>query len=86
VERDEVIPSRSADSLRNFFKVNSKIGLEGFLKKAIEKNTRYCHAFSSMPKELSKMNQNKVEEIEFIETAKSNKEIIYEEASPIMQK
>ena len=50
VERTGIMPNRSADSMRNFFKTALKKGLENFMKQALSQNTWYCHAFTRIPK------------------------------------
>ena len=50
VERNQTLPKRTADSLRNFWKTVEKNGLENYMRNALEKNTWYCHAFCKIPK------------------------------------
>ena len=50
VERKQVLPKRTADSLRNFWKTTEKKGLENYMRTALETNTWYCHAFCKIPK------------------------------------
>lgn len=50
VERSGVIPKRSAESMRTFFKNNSVIGVNEYMKKALESNAKFCHAFNRIPK------------------------------------
>lgn len=50
VERNQIMPKRTSDSLRNFWKTVEKQGLENYMRKALESNTWYCHAFVKIPK------------------------------------
>lgn len=50
IERKQILPQRSADSLRNFWKTVERRGLENYMKEAFESNTWYCHAFCKIPK------------------------------------
>ena len=50
VERKMELPNRTADSLRNFWKTVEKKGLEHHMKTSLDSDTRYCHAFSKIPK------------------------------------
>lgn len=50
VERSQILPKRTADSLRNFWKTVEKSGLENYMRQALETNTWYCHAFCKIPK------------------------------------
>ena len=50
VERNQTLPKRTADSLRNFWKTVEKKGLENYMRQALETNTWYCHAFCKIPK------------------------------------
>ena len=50
VERKQLLPKRTADSLRNFWKTNEKRGLEKYMRDALENGTWYCHAFCKIPK------------------------------------
>lgn len=50
IERQEIIPRRTADSLRNFWKTVERIGLEKYMRQQLDSNTWYCHAFSKIPK------------------------------------
>jgi tRNA U34 2-thiouridine synthase MnmA/TrmU len=50
IERRQILPKRSADSLRNFWKTVERKGLENYMKDALEGNTWYCHAFCKIPK------------------------------------
>ena len=50
MERQDIIPKRSADSLRNFWKTVERIGLENYMRQSLETNTWYCHAFCKIPK------------------------------------
>lgn len=50
VERQQTLPKRSADSLRNFWKTVEKKGLENYMRGALEDNVWYCHAFCKIPK------------------------------------
>ena len=50
VEREQTLPKRTADSLRNFWKTVEKKGLENYMRTALEANTWYCHAFCKIPK------------------------------------
>jgi hypothetical protein len=49
VERNQELPQRTADSLRNFWKNVEKKGLEKYMKDQLSTVTWYCHAFSSIP-------------------------------------
>ena len=50
VEREQTLPKRTADSLRNFWKNVERKGLENYMRNALESNTWFCHAFSKIPK------------------------------------
>lgn len=50
VEREQTLPKRTADSLRNFWKNSEKKGLENYMRQALDSNTWYCHAFCKIPK------------------------------------
>lgn len=50
IERENFLPKRSADSMRNFWKSHMNTGLENYMKNALEDNVRYCHAFINIPK------------------------------------
>lgn len=50
VEREQILPKRTADSLRNFWKTVEREGLENYMRQALETNTWYCHAFCKIPK------------------------------------
>jgi hypothetical protein len=50
VEREQTLPKRTADSLRNFWKTVERKGLENYMRTALESNTWYCHAFCKIPK------------------------------------
>lgn len=50
VERHQIIPKRTADSLRNFWKTVEREGLENHMRQALETNTWYCHASCKIPK------------------------------------
>jgi hypothetical protein len=50
VERHQILPKRTADSLRNFWKTVEREGLENHMRQALETNTWYCHAFCKIPK------------------------------------
>lgn len=50
VEREQTLPKRTADSLRNFWKTVERKGLENYMRNALESNTWFCHAFCKIPK------------------------------------
>ena len=62
VERKGVVPNRTADSMRNFWKVNKKSGLEAFLHKAVQEEYSYCHKFQKQPVSKRPTGSNNVEE------------------------
>lgn len=49
VENKELIPNRPAESLRNFYKTHANESIEHYMKVALEKRIRYCHAFQNIP-------------------------------------
>jgi len=50
VEREQTLPKRTADSLRNFWKTVERKGLENYMRNALDSNTWFCHAFCKIPK------------------------------------
>ena len=46
VERENLIPKRTGDSLRNFWKESCKKGIENYMKSALHGNVWYCHSSS----------------------------------------
>lgn len=50
IQRRALVPIRAAESMRNFWKTNSRKGLEQYLNTAMKEDTRYCHAFNMVPK------------------------------------
>jgi len=49
VERNELIPNRRGESLRDFWKENLHDGLDEYMREAVTSETRYCHAFKQIP-------------------------------------
>jgi len=56
--------------MRSFWKAHSNSGLESYLKDAIVKRIRYCHAFPEIPK-VSVGTQNAAVEERVFEAAKN---------------
>lgn len=49
VEDNQLLPKRTCESMRSFWKQNANEGLEIYLREAISKQIRYCHGFSEIP-------------------------------------
>jgi hypothetical protein len=49
IERDEVIPNRTAESMRGFWKAHSRNGLELFIRSSSESKVRYSHFCKNIP-------------------------------------
>lgn len=49
IQRKQMIPSRPGESMRNFWKTESRKGLENFLSNAMTEERRFCHAFKRIP-------------------------------------
>jgi hypothetical protein len=50
IEREGIVPKRSSESMRNFFKTHMVKGVEEYIKHCLENGTRFCHAFSNIPR------------------------------------
>ena len=50
VEARQILPNRPGESMRNFWKTQTKRGLENFLNSSIKSGDRYYHAFKVIPK------------------------------------
>ena len=50
VERQNTLPKRTADSLRNFWKTVEKKGIENYMRNALDSNVWFCHSFPRIPK------------------------------------
>jgi hypothetical protein len=49
IERKGVVPNRSAESMRGFWKVNKKTGLEKYIGKAMHDQNRFSHNYPTAP-------------------------------------
>jgi hypothetical protein len=50
IERAGIIPKRTAESMRSFFKTYATKGLEEYIRYALENDLRFCHAFARIPR------------------------------------
>jgi hypothetical protein len=62
IERKGLVPNRTAESMRSFWKINKKIGLERYIQKAMTENNRFSHSFVMAPCSRQSSTSNNVED------------------------
>lgn len=72
IEKEGLIPNRTSDSMRSFWKENTNSGLVNYLQQAIKNRAWYCHAFSEIPQVCVGQSNSAVEERVFESARNAN--------------